>query len=83
MRGRMPLPRRDRKEADTRAVVRLSTGVTVPVRVSDTSEGGCVVRCLHALPVGAIVQLEVPACQPSAVNVRWSVGGKAGLKFVY
>ena len=84
MRGRMPgwTAREERKPVQISANVRLSVGRIVPVTIIDASERGCKVRCLHALPIGEIVQLEIPAFQPNPASVRWSLAGKAGLRFV-
>jgi hypothetical protein len=84
MRGRMPgwVSRPDRRAVSIDAFLRLSSGRALPVTVIDTSDGGCKIRCLHTLPIGEIVQLEVPACQPSAASVRWTLPGSAGLRFV-
>jgi len=82
MRGRMPVLRSERTQVDIEATIWLSTR-RLPVRVVETSQGGCTIQCLQTLPVGEIVQLEISACQPSAVSVRWSMGGKSGLRFVY
>ena len=63
-------------------MVQLTTGLRVPVTIIDTSDRGCKVSCLHALPIGAIVQLEIDAFEPNPASVRWSIGGKAGLRFL-
>lgn len=84
MRGPMPffIPKSDRQPEHIQATVHLITGRKVPVTIVDKSQGGCTVSCLHPLPVGEVVQLEIPACMPCIVNIRWSVDGKSGLAFV-
>jgi len=52
------------------------------VTIIDMSEEGCKIRCLHILPIGQVVQLQIPAFQPSVATVRWSLPGVAGLKFI-
>jgi hypothetical protein len=75
------VPRDDRNPVSIEAAVRLD-GRSVPVTVINVSGSGCNVRCLEALPIGQVVQLEIPAFQPQPASVRWSLGGRAGLRFV-
>ena len=83
-RGRMPgeIPRAERQPVAIDAFVRLSTGRKLAVKIVDASLGGCKVNCLHILPIGEVVQLEAPVFQPSLASVRWSLPGKAGLRFI-
>lgn len=83
MRGRMPgwISRPDRTDVMIKAALRMD-GREVPVTIIDMSERGCKIRCLHILPIGQIVQLAIPAFQPNAASVRWSLPGLAGLRFV-
>lgn len=83
MRRRMPgwISRADRTDLSINAALQVSGG-EVPVTIIDMSEEGCKVRCLDVLPIGEIVQLAVPAFQPSRAMVRWSLSGLAGLRFV-
>jgi hypothetical protein len=64
-----------------KAGVRMA-GRELPVTIIDMSEQGCKIRCLHILPIGEIVELVIPAFQPNAASVRWSLPGMAGLRFV-
>ena len=84
MRGRMPgwIARDDRNPVRIEATVQLTTGLRVPVTIIDASDRGCKISCLHALPIGEIVQLEIHAFQPNPASVRWSIAGKAGLRFL-
>ena len=84
MRGRMPgwIKRDERDPVSVGATVHLSSGRGIAVTIVDVSAGGCKLRGFHALPIGEIVQLEIPAAQPQAASVRWVVGGLAGLRFV-
>lgn len=50
--------------------------------VIDVSETGCKVRCLRVLPVGHVVQIEIPAFGQKAASVRWWFPGRAGLSFI-
>jgi hypothetical protein len=83
MRGRMPgwVSRADRTAVRIRASL-LMSGRKLPVTIIDMSQGGCKIRCLHCLPIGEIVQLVIPAFHPYAASIRWSLPGKAGLRFI-
>jgi PilZ domain len=83
MRGRMPgwVSRADRTDVRIKALL-LMNGRELPVTIIDMSQGGCKIICLHFLPIGEIVQLVIPAFQPSAASIRWSLPGKAGLRFI-
>jgi hypothetical protein len=83
MRGRMPgwVSRTDRADVLIKAGLRVA-GREVPVTIVDMSERGCKIRCLHMLPIGEIVELVIPAFQPNAASVRWSLPGMAGLRFI-
>ena len=83
MRGRMPgwVARPDRSGVMVKAALR-TTGQELPVTIIDMSEQGCKIRCLHTLPIGELVQLVLPAFQPNAAKVRWSLPGMAGLRFI-
>ena len=83
MRGRMPgwVSRPDRTDVMVKAAIRFA-GRELPVTIIDMSNGGCKIRCLHILPIGEIVQLVIPAFEPNAAMVRWSLPGMAGLRFI-
>lgn len=83
MRGRMPgwVSRAERADAMVRAVLHV-TGRELPVTIIDMSDKGCKLRCLHILPIGEVVQLEIPAFKPNLASVRWSLPGTAGLRFL-
>jgi hypothetical protein len=74
--------RSDRKAVCISGLVRLASGLALPVTLVDASDGGCKIACLHSLPIGEIVQLEIADCQPSIASVRWSLPGRAGLRFL-
>jgi hypothetical protein len=76
------ISRLDRKSVSIGAIVRLSTGRLLPVTIIDVTRSGCKIRCLQMLPIGEVVELEIPAFQPNVASVRWSLPGRAGLLFV-
>ena len=83
MRGRMPdwVSRADRADVMIKAALHVA-GRELPVTIIDMSERGWKIRCLHMLPIGEVVQLEIPAFQPNAATIRWSLPGLAGLRFI-
>ena len=83
MRGRMPgwVARPDRADVMIKAGLRVA-GRDLPVTIIDMSERGCKIRCLEILPIGEVVELAIPAFQPNAASVRWSLPGMAGLRFI-
>ena len=83
MRGRMPerISRADRADALIKASLRIA-GQQLPVTVIDMSDRGCKIRCEEILPVGEVVELVLPAFQPSEASIRWSLAGMAGLRFI-
>jgi len=83
MHRRMPdwVSRADRADVMIKAGLHVA-GRELPVTIIDMSERGCKIRCLHILPIGEIVELVIPAFQPNAASVRWSLPGMAGLRFM-
>lgn len=83
MRGQMPswVSRDDRQVVQIKATLRLN-GRELPVTIIDMTTSGCKIRCLHILPIGEVVQLEMPAFQPNPASVRWSLPGLSGLRFI-
>jgi hypothetical protein len=73
--------RTERSEVLIKAVLRVA-GRDLPVTIIDMSPEGCKIRCLHILPIGEIVELVIPAFQPNAASVRWSLPGMAGIRFI-
>lgn len=56
-------------------------GRNLPVQITNVSDGGCQIECDETLPIGAAVSLRLELVSIAA-TVRWSVLGKAGLRFV-
>lgn len=78
----MAVPRDVRRAVHIHGTIRTSSGQEVPVTVIDVSDSGCKVRCLRLLPIGDVVQLEIPAFGQKAASVRWWLPGRAGLRFL-
>jgi hypothetical protein len=60
----------------------MSNGLRLPVTVTDVSEEGCKVASNHMLPIGEIVQLAIQGRDIVPVSIRWTILGKAGLRFI-
>jgi len=73
--------RADRRVVQIDARLRVS-GREIPVTIIDMSEHGCKIRCLHILPIGHIVELQIQGFQPNMACVRWSLPALAGLRFI-
>lgn len=74
--------RADRTLVRLRGSIHLSNGLWLPVTVTDVSEDGCKVASNHMLPIGEIVQLTMPGRDMVPVSIRWTICGKAGLRFI-
>jgi len=75
------IDRDERQEAEFPGIVILANGNRLPVTITNVSEGGCQLECGHPLPIGESVKLELAGGHGAEGNVRWSVSGKAGLRF--
>jgi len=74
--------RADRTLVRLRGSIHLSNGLRFPVIVTDVSEAGCKVASNHMLPIGEIVQLAIQGREMVLVSIRWTMCGKAGLRFI-
>ena len=75
-------PREDRRVVAIPARVERQGGHFVDVEVVNISNGGCRVRYKKTLWVGEAVELRMPDLPPIPAQVRWSLLGNAGLKFI-
>ena len=62
--------------------LRLGNGQRYPVTVTHISSDRCQVQLHDMLPLGAVVQLDVPGRDPVNASVHWTVIGKTGLLFI-
>lgn len=74
--------RADRAPVRLNGSIHLSNGRRVPVTVTDVSAEGCKVASNHMLPIGEIVQLAIQGRDMVPVSIRWTILGKAGLRFI-
>lgn len=62
--------------------LRLGDGQRLAVTITNVSPDGCKLDVSEMLPVGAVVELDVPDRMVMHANVRWSTQCRAGLQFV-
>ena len=74
--------RADRTLVRLRGSIHLPNGLRLPVTVTDVSEEGCKVASNQMLPIGEIVQLAIQGRDMIPVSIRWTICGKAGLRFI-
>ncbi|HZU52151.1 MAG TPA: PilZ domain-containing protein, partial [Sphingomicrobium sp.] len=61
---------------------RREDGSEVPVTVTDLSDEGCRVECAEpVLRIGEWIEVNVPSEGELKAQVRWALGGSAGVKF--
>lgn len=75
------IARRDRQAVAIAGSVMLPGGRLVPVTIRDLSRDGCRVECEETLPIAASVVVDLGGSTSNA-NVRWALGGEAGLQLV-
>jgi PilZ domain len=73
--------RKDRFPVAIEAVVHRSDGASVSVRLTDFSEEGCRMEGDDVLQIGERVSIDVPRLGLVKAQVRWALGGSAGMRF--
>ena len=74
--------RRDRFDADIEAVVHRTDGRKVAVKVVNFSEQGCRLEANENFRIGERFQIAVPRMGNWKAQVRWSLHGAAGMRFL-
>lgn len=74
--------RKDRRRVHVAAIAYLPDGSAVPVRVTDISYEGCKLETEAALPIGSKLKLALPRLGEICAQVRWSLQGTAGIRFL-
>jgi len=64
------------------AVVHRNDGSKIPVRLSNFSDQGCRIETDRDFHVGERLQIAVPRMGNVKAQVRWSVPGAAGTRFL-
>ena len=74
--------RKDRDPVAVDAVVLRTDGSKSPVRLTDFSDTGCRIESDTEFRIGERLQIAIPRMGQVKAQIRWSVGGCAGAKFV-
>lgn len=70
----------ERHRAELRGYLRRSGHPVEPANFEDISDGGCCIK--RDLLIGEIVVATVPTLGTIEAQVRWSIGGRSGLKIL-
>jgi hypothetical protein len=62
--------------------VRFRDGARLPVTVTSLSQNGCKLQAAGLLPIGAVVDLDIPGHQLVSASIGWSTLSTAGLRFI-
>jgi len=73
-------PPRQAVEVDTAAVD--GDGRELHLRLWNTSDGGFMAECEERLPIGAVIELDLPGRGRVVAEVRWVLGWRFGAKIV-
>ena len=76
------IDRNERRPVQAAAVAYLPDGGAVSVRLTDISYEGCQVESDEILPIGCRITLALPRLGDIAAQVRWSLHGRAGIRFL-
>jgi PilZ domain len=74
--------RRVRFPVEIDAVIQCTDGSKVAARVSNFSDHGCRIETGHAFHIGERLQIAVPRMGNVKAQVRWSLPGAAGTRFL-
>jgi hypothetical protein len=69
-----------RRKGELRGFVRRSGEAIEPAEFEDVSEGGCCIR--GDFRIGEILVATIPTLGTVEAQVRWSIGGRSGLKIL-
>jgi hypothetical protein len=74
--------RKDRRPTDVDARVRRADGSELQVKLTDLSDEGCRIESGdQALRIGEWLDIEAKSIGELKGQVRWALGGSAGVKF--
>ena len=74
--------RRDRFPVEIEAVVYRNDGRKIPVKVSNFSDQGCRLETGEPFRIGERLDIAVPRMGNVKAQVRWSLPGAAGTRFL-
>ena len=74
--------RKDRHPVEVDAIVHRSDGSKTPVRLTNFSDEGCRIQAEDEFRIGERLQIAIPRMGRVKAQVRWSLPGSAGAKFL-
>ena len=74
--------RKDRHPVEIEAIVQRSDGRKEPVRLSNFSDEGCRIDAPGDFHIGERLQIAIPRMGHIKAQVRWSMPGSAGARFL-
>jgi hypothetical protein len=74
--------RKDRQPVAVDAVVRRADGTSAHVRLSNVSDDGCRMETDEEFRIGELFDIAIPRFGQVRAQVRWSIAGSAGAKFL-
>jgi len=74
--------RKHRHEGAVDAIVHRSDGSKAPARLTNFSDEGCRIEAETDFRIGERLQIAIPRMGQMKAQVRWTVPGGAGAKFV-
>ena len=74
--------RKDRQPVAVDAVVRRADGTSTAVKLSNVSDDGCRMETDEEFRIGELFDIAIPRFGQVRAQVRWSIAGSAGAKFL-
>ena len=74
--------RKDRQTVAVDAVVRRADGTSSHVKLSNVSDDGCRIETDEDFRIGELFDIAIPRFGQVRAQVRWSIAGSAGAKFL-
>jgi PilZ domain len=74
--------RKDRHPVEIDAVVHRTDGSTAAVKLTNFSDEGCRIEATDNFRIGERLQIAIPRMGQMKAQVRWSLPGSAGAKFL-
>jgi hypothetical protein len=74
--------RKDRNPVEIDAVVQRDDGSRAEVRLSDLTDEGCRIETDDHFRIGEQLQIAIPRLGQLSAQVRWSLPGSAGARFL-
>ena len=74
--------RKDRHPVGIDAVVHRTDGSKSPVKLTNFSDEGCRIEAAEDFRIGERLQIDLPRMGQVKAQVRWSLPGSAGAKFL-